>query len=208
LITIVFGIALGLLGALRPGWIDTSSLVVSTVLVASPSFVAALVLITFFAVDLGWFPALGGGSGFLDQIRHLTLPAVALATSSLALVARITRAAVREELQREHVQTAISRGIPRAQILRRHVLRNAAIPITTVGGVTIASLIAIVAVVEQAFNLNGIGAYLVNAAASKDFAVVQIISLILITAFIVTSTAVDLLYALLDPRLQVGTHAT
>lgn len=206
-IIVVFGVLIGLVGALKPGIIDTASLVLTTVLIACPSFVAALVLITIFAIGLGWLPALGNGVGFTGQLVHLTLPAIALATSSLALVSRITRAAVRDELEGEHVQTAISRGIPRRQVLRRHVLRNAAIPITTVGGVTIASTIAVVSVVEEAFNLNGIGAYLVNAAASKDFAVVQVISLILVAAFIVTNTIVDLLYAVLDPRVKLGARA-
>jgi ABC-type dipeptide/oligopeptide/nickel transport system permease component len=97
-------------------------------------------------------------------VKHLTLPAVALAFSSIALVARITRSAVREELSREHVQTAVSRGIPYRMVVRRHVMRNAAIPITTVVGITVASLFAASAVVERAFSLNGIGAYLIQAA--------------------------------------------
>ena len=109
-------------------------------------------------------------------------------------------------MAREHVQTAISRGIPPRLVVRRHVLRNAAIPITTVAGITIASLIALSAVVERAFSLNGLGAYLVQAAASKDFAVVQGISLVLVAAFVVTNTIVDLLYALLDPRVALGSR--
>jgi peptide/nickel transport system permease protein len=157
-----------------------------------------------FAVNLGWFPALGAGEGVLDRLWHLTLPAIALALSALAIVARVTRVSVREELGREHVQTAVSRGLPRHLVVRRHVLRNAAIPITTVTGITIASLIALSAVVERAFSLNGLGSALVIAAASKDFAVVQGISLVLVTAFVVTNTIVDFLYALLDPRVSLG----
>jgi peptide/nickel transport system permease protein len=113
---------------------------------------------------------------------------------------------VREELGREHVQTAVSRGLPRSLVLRRHVLRNAAIPITTVTGITIASLIVLSAVVERAFSLNGLGSALVSAAASKDFAVVQGISLVLVAAFVVTNTIVDFLYALLDPRVSLGSR--
>ena len=109
---------------------------------------------------------------------------------------------MREELGREHVQTAVSRGIPYPLVVRRHVLRNAAIPITTVVGLTIASLIALSAVVERAFSLNGLGAYLVQAALSKDFAVVQGIALVLVAAFVVVNTLVDLLYAVLDPRVR------
>ena len=125
----------------------------------------------------------------------------------MALVARVTRSSVRDELGREHVQTAVSRGIPFRLVLRRHVLRNAAIPITTIAGLTIASLIAISAVVERAFALNGLGAYLVEASLNKDFAVVQGISLVLVAAFVITNTIVDILYALLDPRVTLGSRA-
>jgi peptide/nickel transport system permease protein len=162
------------------------------------------VQILVFAVQLGWFPALGNGTSLLDNVRHLTLPAIALAVSSLAIVARVTRASVREEGEREHVQTAVSRGIPGRQLIQRHILRNAAIPITTVTGITIASLIAVAAVVETAFSLNGLGAYLVQAAESKDLAVVQGISLVLVTAFVVVNVVVDVLYAALDPRVTLG----
>ena len=152
-------------------------------------------------------PALGNGTDLVSNIKHFTLPAIALAVSSLAIVARVTRAAVREESDREHVQTAVSRGIPSRQLIRRHILRNAAIPITTIAGITIASLIAVAAVVETAFSLNGLGAYLVQAAESKDLAVVQGISLVLVTAFVVINLLVDVLYALLDPRVSLGSQA-
>ena len=204
LLICVLGIGLGLLAGLRPGSLDTSTLVVTAVSAAIPAFVAAIVLILVFAVQLGWFPALGNGTSLLDNIRHLTLPAIALAISSLAIVARVTRASVREEGEREHVQTAVSRGIPGRQLIQRHILRNAAIPITTVTGITIASLIAVAAVVETAFGLNGLGAYLVQAAESKDLAVVQGISLVLVAAFVVVNVVVDVLYAALDPRVALG----
>ena len=176
LIIVVLGIGLGVVSGLRHGWFDTSTLVVTAVSAAIPAFVAAIVLIILFAVKLRWFPALGNGTGFLSDVRHLTLPAIALATASLAIVARVTRAAVRAEGDREHVQTAVSRGIPARWVIRRHILRNAAVPITTVTGITVASLIAVAAVVEVAFSLNGLGSYLVQAAQSKDIAVVQGIS--------------------------------
>jgi peptide/nickel transport system permease protein len=204
----VLGIGLGVLAALRPGLLDTSALVGTAITAALPSFVAAMVLVAVFAVQLRWFPALGNGTGFPDNIRHLTLPAVALALSSLAIVARVTRAAVREEAGREHVQTAVSRGIPYRLVIRRHILRNAAIPITTITGITIASLIAVDAVVETAFSLNGLGAFLVKAAQDKDLAVVQGIALVLVTAFVVVNVIVDLLYAALDPRVSLGTAAS
>jgi peptide/nickel transport system permease protein len=202
-IIVALGIGLGVMSGLRPGRLDTGVLVVTAVLAAVPAFVAAIVLIMVFAVRLGWFPALGNGTSFLSHVRHFTLPAVALAAASLAIVARVTRASVRQEAEREHVQTAVSRGIPARQVIQRHVLRNAAIPITTITGITIASLIAVAAVVEVAFSLNGLGAYLVQAAETKDIAVVQGISLLLVTAFVVVNLLTDLICAVLDPRLAL-----
>jgi peptide/nickel transport system permease protein len=207
LIIVVLGIGLGVVSGLRPGPFDGGVLVVTAVCAAIPAFVAAIALIIVFAVKLGWFPALGNGTGFLSNVRHFTLPAVALATASLAIVARVTRASVRQEADREHVQTAVSRGIPARQVIRRHILRNAAVPITTITGITTASLIAVAAVVEVAFSLNGLGAYLVQAAETKDIAVVQGISLLLVTAFVVVNLLVDVLYALLDPRVSLGSRA-
>jgi peptide/nickel transport system permease protein len=207
IIIMVIGIGLGLLSGLRSGLLDTGTVVITAVSAAIPSFVAAIILILLFAVKLGWFPSLGNGTNFLDNVRHFTLPAIALALSSLAIVARVTRAAVREEAGREHVQTAISRGIPRRQLIWRHVLRNAAIPIATISGITVASLIAVAAVVEVAFSLNGLGAYLISSADSKDLAVVQGISLVLVTAFVVVNVFVDVLYAILDPRVAFGTRS-
>jgi peptide/nickel transport system permease protein len=205
---IVFGVGAGVVAGLRRGALDSSVIAVSTILAAVPSFVAAIVLIAIFAVDLHWLPALGNGSGFGGTIEHLTLPAIALAASAFAVVTRVTRVTVRSELSLEHVQTAVRRGIPWPLVVRRHVLRNASIPITTVVGITVTSLFALCAVVEQAFNLNGIGAALIQAALEKDFGVVQGISLVLVGAFVIANAIVDLLYAFLDPRVAIGARAS
>ena len=206
LIIVVIGIGLGILGGLRRGVVDNGVILASTLSAAIPSFVAAIILLLVFAVDLQWFPVSGihMTSSFPNMLWHLTLPAWALAIATLAVVARVTRTSVREEQRKEHVQTAVARGIPYHYVVRRHVLRNAAIPILTVSGLTIASLIAVSAVVERAFNVNGLGSALLNAANSGDIAVVQGISLILVFAFIITNTAVDVLYAVLDPRVTLG----
>jgi peptide/nickel transport system permease protein len=208
LLIVVFGVGAGILAGLRRGIVDSSIIAISTLLAAVPSFVAAIVLIAVFAVDLHWLPALGNGSGLGGTIRHLTLPAIALAASAFAVVTRVTRVTVRSELSLEHVQTAVSRGIPWSLVVRRHVLRNASIPITTVVGITVTSLFALCAVVEQAFNLNGIGAALIQAALEKDFGVVQGISLVLVGAFVIANAIVDLMYAFLDPRVAIGARAS
>ena len=196
------GIPLGLLSALRRR-LGSAVTVGTAIGMATPAFVAAIILIAVFAVGLGWFPVFGPGEGFVNRLWHLTLPAVALAFSWVAYSTQVTKASVREELGREHVETARSRGIPWPLIVRRHIFRNALIPITTVAGLTVAGLIAGAVVVEQAFGLNGLGSFLVQAASQKDFAVVQAISLLLVSTFVVANAVVDLLNGVLDPRLRL-----
>ena len=204
ILILVVGLTVGIVAGLRPGWLDSTLMLGATASMAVPAFVAAIVLILIFAVNLHWFPVFGAGEGFTDRLYHLVLPSVALAFASVAYVARLTRAAVRSEAASDHVQTAVSRGLPQRAIISRHILRNAMIPIVTVAGLTIGGLIAGAVVVEQVFQLNGLGSYLVQAVGQKDFPVVQAICLILVAAFIILNTIVDLLYAVLDPRITVG----
>jgi peptide/nickel transport system permease protein len=175
----------------------------SGVFIAVPTFVAALILVEVFALKLGWFPVLGSSNGGLpDRLWHLTLPAFALALSWAAYVAQISRASLREEAAREHVETARGRGITESQIFRRHILRNGAIPIVTISGLTVAGLIAGSVVVEQAFGIDGIGSFLVQAVSAKDYNVVLAITLLLVAAFVLITTLADLLQLALDPRVR------
>lgn len=206
LLIIVGGVFLGLMSALRQR-LGTVITMVTSVGLATPSFVAAIILITIFAVDLKWFPVFGAGTGFFDRLSHMTLPAVALATSWMAYMAQLTKAAASEELGREHVETARSRGVRERYIVTRHVLRNALIPIATVSGLTIAGLIAGDVVVEQAFGINGLGSFLVQAALDKDFASVQAVALILVATFVLVNAVVDFWSLLLDPRIRAGRHS-
>ena len=199
------GITLGLVAGIRGGLLDKGLLVTTVIGQAIPSFVAAIALIWLFAVRLGWFPAIGSGEGFVDRLHHLTLPAIALTLAYLAYVSRVVRAATREQLGREHVETARARGLSPSQIVRRHVVRNAMIPIVTVSGLTIAGLLAATVVVERAFSLDGLGSLLVEAVVRQDVAVVQAVSLILVSAFVVINTLVDLLSKVLDPRVDLET---
>jgi peptide/nickel transport system permease protein len=204
---IVVGLGLGLTAALRGGATDTAIVSFTGGLSAVPSFVAADVLVIVFAVNLTWFPVFGSGSGLLDKVWHLTLPAIALALAATGYCARVTRTATLDERGREHVEIARSRGIPGRRVIRRHVLANALVPITTAVGVTVASLIAGSVVVEQAFALNGLGSLLIQAVQAHDFAVVQAVTLILVAVFIIVNTIVDLTYTLLDPRIKLRAGA-
>ncbi len=208
LIICVVGLGAGILGAVRSGrTADRVVLISTTVLAAIPSFVAAIIFISVFAVRLGWFPTFGAGEGFTDRLYHLILPAIALSLTFVALVARITRSSMLDELVREHVEVAVSRGVARRTVIRRHVLRNAWGPILTITGLLVAGLLVSSAVVESAFGLNGIGSLLVQSVDKQDFAIVQAIVLIVVFAFVVINTLVDLVYPLIDPRAAAGSAA-
>ncbi len=204
IVVLVLGLAVGLFAGLRPGFLSRSVMAVATAAMAVPAFVGAVVLIVVFAVDLGWFPVFGSGTGGFDDVYATVLPAIALALASVAFVARLTQAAIRAELAADHVQTAVSRGLPRSIVVRRHVVRNAAMPVLTVAGLTVAGLIAGSVVVEQVFQLGGLGQFLVSSVQQKDFPVVQAICLIYVGAFIVLNTLIDIAYTLLDPRVSLG----
>ncbi len=204
LLIVVGGIFLGILAGVRGRRTEGVVLTATTIGMAIPSFVTATILINYFALKLGWFPVYGAGSGFGNRLWHLTLPAVSLALGLVAYVALITRAAVRVEMGSEHSDTARGRGLREGLVIRRHVVRNAMIPVVTVSGIAVASLVAGVAVVETAYELPGIGAYLVQSVNSNDFPVVQAICLILVVVYVVVNAVVDVLYLLLDPRLRKG----
>ncbi|MFF7250879.1 ABC transporter permease [Embleya sp. NPDC008237] len=202
LLIAVFGVGAGIVGALRRGtWADSTVLLMVTVGAAVPSFVAAILLRSVFGVQLGWFPTFGNGEGALDRLHHVVLPAIALSVTFTALVTRVTRTAMLDELRREHVEVALSRGIPRRSVIRRHVLRNALGPIVTVSALLVSGMLVSTALVETAFGMAGVGSLLVQAVSQQDFQVVQAIVLLVVAAFVLINALVDLLYPLIDPRV-------
>jgi peptide/nickel transport system permease protein len=200
----VAGVGFGLVSALGPRRLDGAIMAATNVGTSVPTFVAAIVLLDVFSVKLRWFPVLGPGSGFADRLDHLTLPAVALALWAVAYLTRVTRTSVLDELAGEPVVTARARGLSEAVVIRHHVFRNALLPIVTVTGLQVAGLIAGTLIVEQAFGLNGLGQLLLSSVEQKDFATVQAVSLILVAAFVVVNTVVDIAYTALDPRIRLG----
>jgi len=202
-IVVAVGVGLGILGGAVKR-LGSAVATIAAVGVAIPAFVAALFLVQVFALGLGWFPTMGAGTGFFGHLWHMTLPAVALAIGAAAYIAQITRATIFEEQSREHVEAARGRGLGSVDVFRRHVLRNAALPIITVSALTAAGLIAGTVVVEYAFGIGGLGSLLVSSVASKDYAVVEAITLILLVVFVVTLAIIDLLQAVLDPRSRAA----
>ncbi|MBS1862181.1 MAG: ABC transporter permease [Actinobacteria bacterium] len=204
LLIVVGGVALGMVSALRAGGpLDLGiSLTVLVAAAVSPA-IMGLVLISVFAIELGWLPALGLGEGGFDRFEHLILPAVALAASAVALVGRTTRTSMIRALNQEFVETARSRGLSSRSVLFKHAFRHALIPVVTISGLVAGYLLSGAVIVEYAFGLNGLGSLLVESVQSKDFAVVQAIALFLVFAFLVINLVVDLLYALIDPRVRL-----
>jgi len=195
----IFGIGSGVLAATRGPKADRAVLIGTSIGMAMPTFVVAILLIWVFARVLGWFPVYGAGDGFADMAYHLTLPAISLAVLYIAFFSRITRGAVVGQLHSEHVDTARVRGIPRSQVFRRHVFLNASPQILAVSGVTVAGLFATSAIAEQAFGIGGLGSLLTEAAARKDLPVVQVISLLLVVVFVVLNAVADIAIAVIDP---------
>lgn len=203
IIILIIGIGLGSFGGQSRRFRPAVSAGIA-VGIAIPSFVAAIFLSSVFAVSLGWFPTYGAGSGFLDMLWHMTLPAIALAIGWSAYVAQITTAAIREVTGTEQVVTARARSLPRGLTFRRHIFRNASLPVLTASGLTVAGLVAGSAIVESAFAIDGIGSLLVRSVAAKDYPVVMAISLIIVVVFVVVTTAIDIAQNLLDPRRRGG----
>jgi peptide/nickel transport system permease protein len=213
LITVALALAAGVYAAARQNRLgDYGVMAASQLGIAIPSFWFAILLILLFAVQLQWvsaggFPGWGGGNhddggGLWQGLAALALPALALALVQAAILARVTRSAVLEVMREDYVRTARAKGLTRRATLWRHVLRNAMIPVLTIMGLQFASLIAGAIVVEQVFVLPGLGRLVFQAVANRDLVVVRDVVMLLVAAVVLVNFAVDLLYALIDPRLR------
>jgi peptide/nickel transport system permease protein len=207
-IVVAVGVGAGVVAAVRGGIADRLISGIALFVSAVPSFVFALVLISIFGIDLGWFPVIGiGGEGSrfgLDRLHHLVLPSVALAAAAVALVMRTTRAGMIRALGNDFIDTMRSRGLPDSTVVGRYALRHAALPVVTITGLVAGYMLAGAVIIEYAFGLNGIGALLVAAVQQKDFALVQAIGLLLVVAFLLINLVVDLLYGVIDPRARIA----
>lgn len=207
LLTTVIALALGIYAASHHNQAgDVGVMAASQLGIAIPNFWFAILLILVFAVKLQWFSA-GGFSGWADDpwqaFKALVLPAVALAVVQAAILARITRSAVLDVLREDFVRTARAKGLSRRQVLWRHVLRNAFVPVLTVMGLQFASLLTGTVVIENVFSLPGLGRLIFQAISNRDILVVQNVVMLLAASVIVINFVVDVLYAVIDPRLKV-----
>jgi len=188
---------------------DAGVMALSQLGLSIPSFWLAILLILLFAVKLQWVSA-GGFPGWDDEggvwggVKALLVPAAALAVAQAAILARVTRSAVLEVLREDFVRTARAKGLSRRAVLWRHVLRNALVPVLTVMGLQFANLIASTVVIENVFVLPGIGRLVFQAIANRDLVVVRDVVMLLVGVVVVVNFVVDVLYALVDPRLRAA----
>ncbi len=214
LLAISLGVTLGALAAMRAGrWIDSVITVLALVVYAAPSFWIGLMAVLLFSLQLGWLPAFGwetigarytGLAAVLDHARHLVLPATTLGLFFVAVYARLTRASMLEVAQMDFVRTARAKGIPEGQVTRRHILRNALLPIVTYAGLQAGYLVGGSILIETVFAWPGIGRLAFEAVAARDYN-------LLLGVFITTSVMVvafnlltDLAYTLVDPRIELA----
>lgn len=198
LIALVIGIGLGIAAALKPNtWVDALAMILALIGVSMPVFWFGLLAIMYFSVELQWFPVAGRGT-----LAHLVLPAITLGVSSTGVIARMTRSAMLEVLGQDFIRTARAKGLPGRGIVLKHALRNALIPVITVGGLEFGSLMAGAVITETVFNWPGIGRLLVQSILARDYPVVQGAVLLIALSFIIINIVVDLVYAFIDPRIR------
>jgi peptide/nickel transport system permease protein len=211
-LALVLGVTFGALMASSPGGLRDRALSFLVLTIYSlPSFWIGLMLVILFAVKLGWLPA-GGASSIsrrlsgldfaLDRLRYLLLPALALASHYMAVYARLTRTAMLELSRQEFVRTAVSKGLTRGQVVRRHILRNALIPVSTMAGMHVGAILGGAVVVETIFAWPGMGRLTYEAVMSRDYQLLLGILLVSSVLVIISNILVDLLHGLLDPRMR------
>jgi peptide/nickel transport system permease protein len=201
------GVPCGMVAAIWRGSLADQLLSGLAMLGASiPSFWMGLILIQFFAVHLGWFPASGYGDpgmGLGARLYHLVLPATVLGLLNSALIIRFTRASMLDILGEDFVRTARAKGLPERVVMFKHVLRNALVPIITVLGLTVALMIGGTVVTETVFNLPGVGNLVVRAVLRRDYPVIQGTLLVIAGIYVFINLLIDLLYTLVDPRIRL-----
>lgn len=197
-IAFVFGITAGVISAVKWNtWIDNLVMVGAMLGVSMPVFWLGLLLILFFSVQLRWLPSVGTGS-----LAHLVLPSITLATLPTAIIARISRASMLDVIQQNYVVTARAKGLSELKVLLKHALRNALIPIITIGGLQLGILLGGAVITETIFAWPGMGRLLVNSVIARDYPVVQGTVLLLAVTLIFVNLLVDLTYAFTNPRIR------
>jgi peptide/nickel transport system permease protein len=220
------GILIGVISAVKKNsLIDNAGMLLALIGVSMPIFWLGILLIIFFSGTLHWLPSngrinpllqplhitgfylidsliSGNTTTFMDALKHLILPASALAMYSMAIITRMTRSSMLDTLQQDYIRTARAKGVPESKVVYKHALRNGLIPIVTVIGLQLGSLLGGAVLTETVFSWPGIGAYTVACILKSDFPVVQGVVLLVATIFVLMNLLVDVVYAFLDPRIK------
>jgi peptide/nickel transport system permease protein len=206
ILAVLIAVPLGVIAAWRHGgWLDRALMGFSTLGFSIPVFVLGYLLIWLVSLKLGWLPVQGYrrlSEGFSPFIRHLILPSITLSVIYIALIARVTRAAVSEALTEDFVRTARAKGLPEWRVLIHHALANAAVPIVTVIGIGLALLIGGVVVTESVYAIPGLGRLTVDAVLARDFPTIQGVILLFSVAYVLVNLLIDVSYLLFDPRIR------
>jgi peptide/nickel transport system permease protein len=204
-ITVVLGLLLGIVAALKRGSIvDRAVVALSVAGLSTPVFVSGVALLYVFAIVLPWFPTFGRGEGFFDELYHLTLPALSLALVSAAVITKNTRASMIGVLDQDYVTFARARGLSPTRVLLGYALRNGLIPVVTIAGLLLATLIVGAVLVEVTFSLPGLGGLLVQSATTKDLPMLQGVGMLVAAVIMTANLIVDLVYVVVDPRIRLG----
>jgi peptide/nickel transport system permease protein len=222
-----FGILLGMISAKKQySWFDYTSMVGSLFGVSMPVFWLGLMLMLIFSLNLGWFPMSGrlgvdtdltvitnffvidsiltrNGTALKDTLMHLALPAIALSTIPLAIVARMTRSSMLEVLRQDYIKTARAKGLSEVKVVLKHALRNGLIPVVTVVGLQFGILLGGAILTETVFAWPGVGKWLYDGVVKRDYMVIQGGTLLVATIFVIINLIVDVLYAVINPRISV-----
>ncbi len=204
-VAVLIGVPLGTLAAAyRNSWLDRVTAFVSVAFITVPPFVAGLLLLLLFAVELRWLPVSGGGTpgDVVNQARHLILPMLALALTWVGYIARLIRSSVLEEITKDHVRTATSKGLSPGRVLFKHVLRGALIPTIAVLGVGFGNLLGGAVLIEIIFNRPGLGFLIFNAIESRNYPVVQGGLVVAVFLYTLANVIADLSYGFVDPRIR------
>ncbi|MFK3981132.1 ABC transporter permease [Micromonospora sp. NPDC050397] len=200
LFAILFGVSAGVVaGIRRSGIFDNATLILTLLLISIPVIVLAPVAQYFFGIKLGWFPPTAGGD---PTWWALLLPGLVLGSLSLATYSRLTRTSVAENLRADYVRTARAKGLPRKRVIGVHVLRNSLIPVVTYIGIDIGGLMAGAIITEGVFNIPGVGFNLFRGIRTEDGPLVVAFVSLLVIVFLVANLIVDIMYAVLDPRIR------
>jgi len=225
-IATLLGIPIGIFSAVkRNSWFDTGSMLGALLGVSIPIFVLGLLLMFFVGVELGWLPFIsrldsnislervtglhtvdaiitGNWDAFVNAVSHLILPAITLMTISLAVIARITRSAMLEVLNQDYIRTARAKGLQERKVIRTHALRNALLPVVTIIGLQLGTLLSGAVLTETIFAWPGIGKWLFDSIQARDYPIVQSVTLLVAMIYVFVNLAVDILYTVIDPRVR------